>query len=270
MFAPNKWLCNWWDWRCFQSHAHHHRTCQHVNMSSKCHALCQAVLVPNNVRPQQNVQVSHLLMNLTWQSIRQQVLCNDNDMTWQSISAAVQWQWHDMTIYQTWQWQLKVLQWMRLALLPTWPATFNHEKDMHAMNAVHENEMYCHECHESAHNLFACHECGPWTWHVCHECHKFAHNMLFMPWMRSMNMTCMPWMPWICTQFFLSHRLLSSCFSPLMLSFCMHHATISSPSTVLCHARIQVTHMAVAAVVNGKVGTAWVNHMDNTSKPGIS
>ena len=80
----------------------HHRTCQHVNMSSKCHALCQAVLGPNSVRPQQNVQVSHLLMNLTWQSIRQQVLCNDNDMTWHdnlsdNKCCVMTMTWHDMT-----------------------------------------------------------------------------------------------------------------------------------------------------------------------------
>ena len=272
MFAPNKWLCNWWDWRCFQSHAHHHRTCQHVNMSSKCHALCQAVLVPNNVRPQQNVQVSHLLMNLTWQSIRQQVLCNDNDMTWQSISAAVQWQWHDMTIYQTWNdndnwkccsgWDWRCFQpgqprsIMKRTCMP-WTRSMKmrciamnamnlHTTFLHAMNAVHERDMYAMNAINLHTTCCSCHECGPWTWRVCHECHESALN------------------------FFLSHRLLSSCFSPLMLSFCMHHATISSPSTVLCHARIQVTHMAVAAVVNGKVGTAWVNHMDNTSKPGIS
>ena len=153
-------------------------------------------------------------------------------MTIYQCGCAMTMTWHDNLSNMKWQWQLKVLQWMRLALLPTWPATFNHEKDMHAMNAVHENEMYCHECHESAHNLFACHECGPWTWHVCHECHKFAHNMLFMPWMRSMNMTCMPWMPWICTQFF---SLASSSFILLLSSHAIVlHAPCNHQLTFNC------------------------------------
>ena len=47
----------------------HHVTIEHVNMSSKCHALCQAVLGPNSVWPKQNFQVCQFLMNLTWQSI---------------------------------------------------------------------------------------------------------------------------------------------------------------------------------------------------------
>ena len=151
----------------------HHRTCQHVNMSSKCHALCQAVLVPNNVRPQQNVQVSHLLMNLTWQSIRQQVLCNDNDMTWQSISAAVQWQWHDMTIYQTWNDN------------DNWKSCSGWDWRCFQPGQPRSQSWKGHACHER----------GPWKWDVLPWMPWICTQPFCMPWMRSMNVTCMPWMP---------------------------------------------------------------------------
>ena len=114
------------------------------------------------------------------------------------------WKWHACHECGPWKWDVRM----------PWICT---QPFLHAMNAVHENDMYAMNAMNLHTTFCACHKCGPWKWHVCHECHESAHNLF-------------------------SLIIFFHCYHPIIsLHVPIHHATISPPETVLCHARIQLS-----------------------------
>ena len=123
-------------------------------------------------------------MTMTWHDNLSVRLCNDNDMTWQSIK-------HDNDNWKCcsgWDWRCfqpgQPRSIMKRTCMP-WTRSMKmrciamnamnlHTTFLHAMNAVHERDMYAMNAINLHTTCCSCHECGPWTWRVCHECHESA------------------------------------------------------------------------------------------------